>query len=102
MDKFIFLEISNIEYYGEKTLVYFSIILIVAILFSFKSFNSTTFLPSGIDTPAHIFKIKFVKDVFLKFETIPAWDNNWYGGYPIFSLYPALPYVIPTSSKRRY
>lgn len=79
----------------KRSIIHLSVILLISIVLSYPSFTNLTFLPSGIDTPAHLFKIKFIKDAFLKFKTIPAWDNNWYGGYPIFSLYPPLPYIIP-------
>lgn len=79
----------------RKSIIYLAVTLIISVILSYPSFTNLTFLPSGIDTPAHFFKVKFVKDAFLKFKTIPIWDNNWYGGYPIFSLYPSLPYIIP-------
>lgn len=79
-----------------ENVLYIVIILLLGLLISFRSFININLLPSGIDTPAHIFKIKLIEESVKKYNKLPSWDPYWYGGYPVFALYPILPYLIPT------
>jgi uncharacterized membrane protein len=50
----------------------------------------TTGYPSGIDTPAHIFKPELMAHMVEQHGQIFRWTDQWYNGYPFMSMYPPL------------
>lgn len=78
----------------KKNIIQLLLLLLISIFLSFNSFININSLPSGIDTPAHLFKIKFIEQSLKEYGKVFFWDPSWYGGYPIASLYPPLAYFL--------
>lgn len=66
---------------------------ILAIL-SFKlSYLLTSDPVGGWDTVPHLYLTHLMSSYLLE-GRISGWDENWYAGYPAFSLYPPLGYIV--------
>lgn len=50
----------------------------------------TSGYPSGIDTPAHIFKPELMAQMIQQHGQVFRWTTEWYNGYPFMSMYPPL------------
>lgn len=50
--------------------------------------------PAGWDTSGHLYLVQLMIG-YLREWRLSGFDPNWYGGYPAFSAYPPLPYVVP-------
>lgn len=48
----------------------------------------TSGYPSGIDTPAHIFKPELIAQMLEQHGQVFRWTTEWYNGYPFLSMYP--------------
>lgn len=48
----------------------------------------TSGYPSGIDTPAHIFKPQLMQHMVESYGQTFRWTNQWYNGYPFMAMYP--------------
>lgn len=70
------------------------IIAAVCLALTFPAFLSSGSYPSGIDTPAHIFKVQQMETMLLEDGKIFHWNDNWYNGYPFLTIYPPLAYWL--------
>lgn len=71
-------------------LVYIPILAILA----FKlSYLLTAEPVGGWDTAPHLY-LTHLMSGYLSQGKISGWDENWYAGYPAFSLYPPLGYIV--------
>lgn len=52
--------------------------------------NTTTV---GGDTPAHLYLVSHLKEQLLHHGRIISWAGGWWGGFPMFQYYFALPYL---------
>ncbi len=50
--------------------------------------------PSGIDTPAHLFKLEVLQEMLQSHGEIFSWSDAWYAGYPFLTLYAPMTYYI--------
>lgn len=76
----------NHKQLGNRSRIWIFLIPLVAAAPSFL----TSGYPSGIDTPAHIFKPELMAHMVEQHGQIFKWTDQWYNGYPFMSMYPPL------------
>lgn len=69
-----------------------ALLVALALVMAAPLFLSAGVYPSGIDTPAHLFKIEVLRGMMADHGAIFPWTDAWYGGYPILTIYPPLSY----------
>lgn len=74
--------------------LYILLLLSTSVFLALPAFISEGIYPSGIDTPAHIFKIDVMSSMLQQHGTIFGWSNEWYTGYPFLTIYAPVTYYL--------
>jgi len=72
---------------NSKDFIFLVLLVFITLAFAFPSFINLNYLPSGIDTPANLFREYFMEQAIFKNITL-KWNSYWYAGSPFLSLYP--------------
>ena len=71
-----------------------AVLFFVTVSMTFPAIISQGIYPSGVDTPAHIFKIEAMSTMLAEHGKLFQWSNSWYTGYPFLSLYAPVTYYL--------
>jgi len=85
------------ELIGEKPLLKlarFALAAVIALNLATVSIRFLNGLPLGVDSTSHLFRVMLMSKSYQENEYVPRWNPNWYGGTPLFLLYPPLSYYL--------